>query len=483
MKIYQAAILLTMSLCGSASSANNTTVPSGDADPTPANSVITAAAAAAAAGESSYCMNGESSDGATAACTQPKEATINVDGSVSLTQEAVQVEVEVKPDSEPLIKSVAFPKMPPKIRAILHQDWNVLDPQGEEMVKTMSNHEGAVEFAHARSTFYNHLKGTFSILAAWDQPEALTRTGLVHTAYSGDLFQFFLFDANKDEERAELRGILGEEAEALTYLFGTINRGVLCHFKNVVNRLRPDALCTGENMTVHHRTVKGELEVTPQDAASILMVTIADYLDQMVDTNGWRDHHQMEDGGSQLYPGDGRPALGFYWFSSVCFGIKDYLEVVPSIFNYCQDVLSVEDEEKARDAYWKVATQEKFLTEEQQIGLLNDTVSLNSFVGEPHMMLAQIYFRQGKYYEAALEAHQALEKFYTLASCWDKRRSFEYWVGQGRVILLRANRKLEEEECSFPCVDPHNPLYVNYNDLKLTSLRETVKEMRAREEK
>lgn len=404
------------------------------------------------------------------AANAPNAANAPINTTESLTQE--------KSEST----SVPFPKMPEKINAILYEDWNVLDPQGEEMVSTMSKIDGAVEFAHASTTFYEHLKGTFGILAAWGQPEEVRRTGLVHTAYSGDLFQFFLFDANKEEERAELRDIIGHKAEKLTYLFGTVNRGVLCHFKDVVNRVRSDAICPQGNQTVHHRTDTGSWHMEPVDAANILMVTIADYLDQMVDTNGWRDHHQIEDGGKQLYPGNGRPALGFYWFSNVCHAIKDHLEVVPTIFNNCEDVISYEDEEEARDLYWKVTTEEEELSEAEQIELLNKAVSLNNFVAEPHMMLSQIYYRQGKYFEAAVEARSALQKFYTMASNWDKRRSYGHWIGFGRVLLLRANRMMEKEECSFPCVDPNNPLYVNYNNLKLTSLREVVKEMKEREE-
>jgi len=381
-----------------------------------------------------------------------------------------------------LTTTIPFPKMPKMIRAILHEDWNVLDPSGEEMISTLSKIDGAVEFAHASTTFYEHLKGTFGILSAWGQPEEVKRAGLVHTAYSGDLFQFFLFDANKEEERAELREILGEKGEALAYLFGTVNRGGLCHFKDVVNQVSTEIICPPGNQTVHHRSDVGNWDMEPLDAANILMVTIADYLDQMVDTNGWRDHHQIEDGGKQLYPGNGRPALGFYWFSAVCNGIKDHLEVVPTIFNNCQDVLSLKDEVEARDTYWKVTTEENDLAEEEQINLLNKVVSLNGFVAEPHMMLSQIYYRQGKYLEAAIEARLALEKYYTLASNWDKRRSFGHWVGFGRVLLLRANRMMEKKECTFPCVDPKNPLYVNYNDLNLTSLRRVVKEMNEREE-
>jgi hypothetical protein len=377
--------------------------------------------------------------------------------------------------------TVPFPQMPSKIHAIIHKDWNVLDPRGEDMMTQLKNIDAAVEFAHARSTFYEHLQGTFGILAAWNQPEVVRRTGLVHTAYSGDLFQFYLFDANSQDERQELRDILETPAEALTYLFGTVHRGGLCDFASVVNQTVKEATPITGPQVVHHR-IHGEWSMSPVDAANILLVTIADYLDQMVETNGWRDHHQIEEGASQLYPGDGKPAVGFYWFSAVCYAIKDYLEVVPPIFNDCNTVLTIQDETKARDAYWNVVQHEKSLSEDEQVVLLTDAIKYNPFVAEPHIQLSQLFYRQGHYYQAAVEARFALEKLYVLASAWDKRRNFEYWVGFSRILLLRANRKLEENTCHLPCTDEHNPLYINYNDLKLTPLRSMMTEMKEREE-
>lgn len=381
--------------------------------------------------------------------------------------------------------TVPFPAMPAKIRAILHEDWDILDPKGSNMVRTMSTIDGAVEFAHASTTFYEHLKGTFSILAAWDQPEEVRRTGLVHTAYSGDLFMFYLFDSNSEVERQELRDILGEKAEALTYLFGTVDRGSLFNFKNAQNddiEVKWTGNSNGTQTVMHRGSAAATIDVTIHEAAALLMVTIADYLDQMVETNGWKDHHQIEDGGSNLYPGNGMPALGFYWFSSVCNGIKDYLDVVPSVFNHCETVISYDNDVEARDTYWKVVMEEQRLTEEEQINLLKKTVHLNPFVGEPHMMLSQIYYRQQKFYKAAMEARAGLEKFYSLASCWDKRRSYGHWVGFSRSLLLRANRMLERQETSFPCKDANSTVYVNHNNLALANLNDVVKEMRDREE-
>ena len=135
-----------------------------------------------------------------------------------------------------------------------------------------------------------------------------------------------------------------------------------------------------------------------------------------------------------------------------------------------------------QDLVFDVTQNEDSHTEEEQIALLQVTVDKKSFVGEPHVLLAQIYFRQGRFLQAAIEARKGLEKFYTLASCWDKRRSFEYWIGYGRIMLLRANRMLEGQKYSWPSMDPENPLYINNENLKLTSLHHVVEEMKSREE-
>ncbi|GFH55380.1 hypothetical protein CTEN210_11856 [Chaetoceros tenuissimus] len=418
-------------------------------------------------------------------------ALLSISSSVATeteTQQEVILENEIESTNESICNStnrechssIPFPVMPQKIKAMLLDNHNLLDPQGEEMLSKLQQMEATAAFAHARSTFFEHLKGTFQILSAWNQPTNIKRAGMIHTGYSGDLFQFFLFDSNKEQDRESLRSLIGKEAEELVYYFGTIHRGDLCQFSQAVGRQVAFPKCDVENITVAHRGLN-EVEVSPQLAAQILMVTIADYLDQMVDTNGWRDHHQHEEGGNKLYPGNGRPALGFYWFSSVCKAIKPFLEVVPSVFDSCETVITVENEEIARDAYWKVTMDEADLEIDTQIELLQQTVELNPFVGEPHLLLSQIHYRQGQYYDAAIQAQAALKKFYTLASCWDKRRSFAHWVGYARIMLLRSNRKMEGLDSSWPVVDPEDEKYVNYNDLKLTNLHHFVQEMKERE--
>ena len=102
--------------------------------------------------------------------------------------------------------------MPLAIRAILQENWTALDPEGAEIMAELSKVDVIAEFPHARSTFREHLEGTYAILGAWHQPLDVVRTGLVHTGYSGDLFRFFIWDAASPAERASLRAIIGLEA-------------------------------------------------------------------------------------------------------------------------------------------------------------------------------------------------------------------------------------------------------------------------------
>ena len=327
-----------------------------------------------------------------------------------------------------------YVEMPPKIESIIHSDWAALEPDGEEQFHkemTYLRRKEFNEFAHARDVFSEHLIGTYSILSAWGLPKEITRVGLFHTVYGGDLFMFQYFNPNDEPDRAELRDIIGRESEHLTYLFGTMDR-------SVVN----DTIFTQgilDNTSLRKIRTSGGIvqkKISVEDQAAVMIVTIADYLDQMVSVNGWRDVHQSENP-LKLYPGDGKPEIAFFWFSSVCKVIAPYLSVIPPIFNHCTETITREDEVRARDKYW-VAINEEGKDQEK---LLQEAAKLNPFIAEPHVQLAQLYFRECRYNEAKMECEMALERFYTLASCWDKRIPFRQWVAITRILHLRASRK------------------------------------------
>jgi hypothetical protein len=188
--------------------------------------------------------------------------------------------------------------MPEAVKALIYEQWGMLDPNGSLMISAMRTLSSTNEFAHARDTFADHLIGTFGTLAVWRQPLSVRRAGLFHTAFSGDLFQFFLWDAADASERAILADIIGPEAEHLVWLFGTVNRGAICGLSAVINGSRGVALelsselaATGA-VAARHR-LDGAKSLSAREVANLMVVTVADYLEQLVEINGWRDHHQV----------------------------------------------------------------------------------------------------------------------------------------------------------------------------------------------
>ena len=80
----------------------------------------------------------------------------------------------------------------------------------------------------------------------------------------------------------------------MIYLFGTCHRGEICGLNKLIKNEIQEAEPLGpEGITISNR-LTGKAHLTTKEAAEILMVTVADYLDQMVELNGWRDHHQID---------------------------------------------------------------------------------------------------------------------------------------------------------------------------------------------
>jgi hypothetical protein len=418
--------------------------------------------------------------------TAPKNTRVEVTTSNENNREETKAQQDesqsIDTKKHDFSSSFWFPKLPPKIRAILRDDWDTLDqganhgdetidevndpvtrPRGVEMMKFLSLQTCTPEFGHARSTFYKHLQGTFGILSAWNQPQAVCRAGLVHTAYGGDVFSFYLFNEQDTAARERVKNVVGSQAEALIHMYGTIHRGELCNLKEVMKMASAPGQVGAKATHItgpqyvslrlpdprKPETLRPVL-VSPRQAAYMLIITVADYIDQFVETNGWRDHHQVEDpekllANHRLYPGDGRPAIALYWMSEVCRVVAPQLESVPPIFDHCRKTLSYHDEVRARDLYWKVTLDESKLTDDEKDSLLLEAVQYNPFIAEPHVLLAQIAFRNQRFRDAAHHAKTALNKFITLATAWDKRMEYDQWVGFTRILLYRSVRKYREE--------------------------------------
>jgi len=373
----------------------------------------------------------------------------------------------------------ATPLVPVKIAALLNEAWGSLDPEAPRMIAELKSQPGFMQFSHAREVFKDHLLGTFSILAAWNQPQDVSRAGLFHTGYSGDLFQFFFWDATDQSQRRELAEIVGGAAEDLVWHFGTLERGSILSLSELISGnltapLAPLSPGLDDTVEVPHRPSPGvNITVSNRIVAKILCVTLADYLDQMVEVNGWRDHHQVESP-TRLYPSSLHgPAVALYWISSLCRAIRGHLEHVPPIFGHCEHVITKPVETRARDAYWSVIVNEAALTASEQIMRLEIAAELNPWVAEPHVMLAELHFRASAYAKAAAHAAMALERFYTFGTAWDKRLKFNAWVAFTRLLLLRSQRRARGLS-SMPTRDDLAP---TSNGLQLVSISGLVESM------
>ncbi|WP_248488871.1 DUF6817 domain-containing protein [Tsukamurella sp. PLM1] len=80
---------------------------------------------------------------------------------------------------------------------------------------------GAGRVAHPGGTLRDHLLRVADRLAAWQLPQAVQTAGLTHAAYGTAGFddQLIPFTA-----RAELRVVIGEDAENIVYQYGACDR-------------------------------------------------------------------------------------------------------------------------------------------------------------------------------------------------------------------------------------------------------------------
>jgi hypothetical protein len=125
--------------------------------------------------------------------------------------------------------------MPPKIQAVIHEEWQELDTSAEEILQWMKQQRVFHEFAQGRAPFFSHLRGSFTlchgitaylncsvvgtwaILECWDQPKAVCRCGLLHSAYTRQGFYFRYFDILDPKSRDLLATVVGKDAEELVY--------------------------------------------------------------------------------------------------------------------------------------------------------------------------------------------------------------------------------------------------------------------------
>ncbi|KAF7081650.1 hypothetical protein CFC21_085571 [Triticum aestivum] len=366
---------------------------------------------------------------------------------------------------------------------------------------------GAGECWHKHGTFFAHLLEVYRILRLWGAPDAVARCGLYHSAYSNSYVNLAIFEP--DVGRGRVAAVVGDEAERLVHLFCVVPRQQLVHddllfhyddadlaadlarseesvldarrgvfddeepWRRKIQRLLP-----ADGITVKHIRTGEEVALSRRVAATFLMMTMADFSDQLFD---WQDrlfdnaNGRLEYRGNtwtSLWPGTGKPGL---WTTSISrMGVlynlivreeeiyiahrahttgqegndsaatrdEDIALVIPPVFDSCTKVLDAEDQKAARDLYWEAVCSDEEATDRSKVEeLLRQSVAKNPFVGEPRLVLAQMCLNAEMYEEAQEQAEEGLKLLLEWGSSWDKRMPWEGWVSWGRAMLTKAKEK------------------------------------------
>lgn len=370
----------------------------------------------------------------------------------------------------------SLPTPSPALQSLIYERWQDFDAEWPRFDAWLHSNRAVCEFGHARATFREHLRGTYALCATWGLPRAVWRAGMLHTTYSGDLFYFALARSERGEDRAEIRQLIGEEAERLVHMFGSLHRGTIMDVILRTGEIPAEGIDVRWNRAADADVAGAEeVRVSARDCALLMFITIADYLEQAVASNAWKDIYQV-DSPASLWPGSGKPATCFHWLSKLACASRVYLpdgSAVPPIFDGCTATLTEGAELKARNLYWQVVRAEDFddhdayvdeqdiegdadddpsilarpmaMSDDERERRLRAAIRLNPFVGEPHVLLAQVAFRRERYDDCVAECSEALRKLYALGTPWDKRIGFPGWCTFTRLVALRASRRARGE--------------------------------------
>ncbi|KAJ4778392.1 E3 ubiquitin-protein ligase [Rhynchospora pubera] len=385
-------------------------------------------------------------------------------------------------------------------RPFLRGELETVDPDLPSLTSILCA-SGAGECYHKHGNFLSHLLDVYRILKLWSAPDSVARCGLFHSSYSNSYVNLAIFDASTS--RDHVKSIIGEEAEQLVYLFCIVPRHRLIFHDLLVRytdselvehlsasetsvkeakekgvfdssepwRKKLQGIIPAEGIKVEHIKTGEDVVISRRVMAVFLLMTVADFSDQYVDYQDklfGNEDGRLEypgDNWATLWPGTGKPGLWMNQMSRIaalyCLLAREeeiYIEerkqkgggdkedgrdeeielVLPPVFDYCTKLVDPNDQIIARDLYW-----DAFLIKEWEKAemLLVESCAKNPCVGEPHLVLAQVYLNGKRYEEAEKEAEIGLRLMLEWGSSWDKRMTWEGWISWGRVMLGKAKER------------------------------------------
>ena len=336
----------------------------------------------------------------------------------------------------PAAEGVAIPE---KMESILRARWEDLDGEGSILEVPPSD---APLIWHKHSSFLDHLREVWVMLCNWEQPEAVCRLGLLHSAYSNSFVSMNCFDPTTDRDR--VRALIGDAAENLVYKFCSIDR------QSLEQTVLDEGTIRRGGYTMTHIHTGAPLAVSGDEAAAFVTETLADETDQRF---GWQS--DLEVGATAaVWPGPALPTLRLGRTSRLAHALRSSGLVdeasLPPIFNRCTDLLSVDDEVAARDAYWQAISLGGVSPSDErrdptrslgQLDALAEAARRNPFVAEPHVVRAQICLQLERWEEAETAARRGVELLCTWGTQWDKRMPFNAWLNWSRCLALQASTR------------------------------------------
>ncbi|KAI4358053.1 hypothetical protein L6164_001959 [Bauhinia variegata] len=363
---------------------------------------------------------------------------------------------------------------------------------------------GAGECWHKHGSFLDHLVDMYRIPKLWKAQDFVCLCGLFHSAYSNSYVNLAIFDPSTGREVVRARvGDEAERLIHLfcvvprqplihdDLLFRYSDSELVEHLKQSEISLRNakekgifngeegwrkklQAVLPADGVKVKHIKTGEDVHVSRRVVAIFLMMTIADFSDQLFsfqdllfDNFDGRLEFSGNNFGS-LWPGEVKPGL---WLNSLSrMGalysltereeqifieekkrVGDYVVdnerdehielVVPPVFDHCTKVLDAGDQIVARDMYWEAVCDMPKRGKERVEELLLGSIEKNPFVGEPYVVLSQVYLTMGRFEEAEKHAERGLTLLLEWGSPWDKRTSWEGWIAWVRVLLMKAKEK------------------------------------------
>lgn len=364
---------------------------------------------------------------------------------------------------------------------------------------------GAGECWHKHGSFLDHLVDIYRILKLWGAPDAVCLCGLFHSAYSNSYVNLAIFDPSTGRDTVrehvgeaaerlihlfcvvprqqlihdELLFRYSDESELVQHLkdsersLTNARKGGLEIGDEIEGwRKKLQSILPADGIVLKHIKTGEDVHLSRKVVATFLLMTIADFSDQLFsfqdvlfDNSDGMLKFSGNDWATALWPGDGKPGL---WMNSISrmgaiytlivreeqlYSIEqpqsqsannrdDELELVtPPILENCTKILGAKDQIEARDLYWggvcDVSKRGLSGCEE----LLKRSLEKNPFVGEPHVVLGQIYLSQGRFEEAEKEAEEGLRLLLEWGSPWDKRMSWGGWISWCRVLVMKAKEK------------------------------------------